>query len=495
MIFRTHNGASWGELPVRKWSGTAWAKLAGSGGGSAPAATTLTMPPAPNATVASLRPAGRTIATYTVSPTDTAADYATIGAAMEAAKAAQKSAGQQTSIAWNGDGKDLGPDYRVDIIVGPGTYNEVVGTGAWINLYGSTGNPADVKITSDAAGEGTLRVWGAFYMEGVTVESTPPASGTGQKYPLHLTAGPDTNSFVNCRFITTNSVAMGSGAAIGMDGDSGSYTLFYGCGITAIVGADWAANMHGFAANTTPLDVVFVDCTSNGKIVYDTLNSGLADKVYWIGGSTSGLTVIGTAAVTTVDPAATTGTVTATNVVSSDVWPLADGATSSRDDAYFYPSKIGTVHDQAPVVTDAAAMTVTANRVYYVPVPITHAIHATSAGCEVTTALGAINTYRAVQRGGTAPEPLFVDPATTALTTGIVVEDFYYFKDFYPGDVRVWVRLRFSDAAQVMGSAQLPGNTPCYYEDQPADSASYVPNLIQAPAGTPFPLALIRSKS
>lgn len=487
---KTWDGTGWVTVNAKRWSGTQWAALKQQ---AAPA--TLTIPAAPNATVASLRPAGRVVATYTVSPTDPEADYTTPGAAVEAAKAAQTAAGKQTSIAWNGDGKDLGPDYRVDIVIGPGTYHEVVGTGAWINFYGATGNPADVVITSNAAGEGTVRTWGPGYFEGITIESTQPTSGTGQKYPLHLTSGPRTTAFVNCKMITTNTVATGSGAAIGQDGDSGSHTLFYGCEIQAVPGADWATNLHGKSSNTAPLEVVFVDCTSNRPVVYDELASGQADKVYWIGGTTNGLTVEGAATVTTIDPGATTGTVTATNVVSGTSWPSANGGVSTRDRAHFYPSKIGTAHDQMPVVTDAAPMTVTPNRVYYVPVPITDAIHATHAGVEVATAAGKVNTHQGVQRGGTAPDPLFVNPGGTTLTAGVVVQDFYFFKDFYPGDARVWVRLRFSDAAQVMGSVELPGATPCYYEDQPADSALYTPNLVRAPAGTAFPLAILRSKS
>lgn len=487
-VFKTHNGAGWVDTPRHKWDGSAWAKI-----GAAKAS--LAIPAARNATIASLRPAGRVVATYTASPTDAAADYVTIGAAVEAAKAAQTAAGKQSSISWNGDGKDIGPDYRVDIVLGPGTYNEAVGMADWINLYGATGNPDDVIITSNAAGEGTVRTWGAAYFEGITIRSTEPASGTGQKYPLHLTSGPRTTAVVDCKMVTTNTVATGSGAAIGQDGASGSYTLFYGCTITAVSTADWATNLHGAAGNTAPLDVVFVGCTANRPVVYDELASGQADKVYWIGGTANGLTVKGAATVTTIDPGATTGTVTATNVVSGSTWPAADGGVSSRDRAHFYPSKIGTAHDQKPVVTDAAPMTVTADRVYYVPVPISDAIHATHAGVEVTTAAGALNTHKSVQRGGTTPEPLFVNPAATTLTTGVFVEDFYHFKDFYPGDERVWVRLRFSAAAGVMGSVNLPGAVPCYYEDQPADSASYVPNLVRAPAGTAFPLAILRSKS
>lgn len=434
---------------------------------------TLAIPDPIDATVAAMRPAGRSLGLFTVSPTDPEADYTTVGAAIEAAKAVQIAAGKQDAVAWP---SSLGPDYRVDIVLGPGTYEEHVGGSAWINLYAAAGTElGDVVIYDDTSSSGVLHCFGATYVEGIALVCGGtgigyPAAGSGPKYPLHLGAD-GTLTFVNVRLVPTQEAGSAT-AAVGMDGDDGTQVTFYKCDIQDSPSSTWLANMHSASGNTVPLILAFIDCTLANVVQYDDLGTGLADQVYFIGNTGGSLSVDGA------------------NVVihTSGTWPIPD-PNSARDEAYFYPSRVGEAHTlPGHTVGDSAAFTPPTNRIYLVPVEIPAAIHATHYGVTAAASGGSWAGWM-----GRLPDPPngapAISPSTAITSAGLKQGKHFYYYDFYPGEEIAWVAAAFSAGASVMGSVSLAGLVDCYYSDDGGATVTH------AAAGTAIPLVQIRSAS
>lgn len=306
------------------------ALLAASAGGPAtPPAATDPRPAAPDATVAAMRPSGRCIATLRVGPTRT---HATIGAALTAAQAAQAAQlateGQVTAT----------PNHRVDILVDPGTYSEVIVTPAWVALYAVDPTPGATILThTNPAGLstsdlGTLATAGALYWEGIDIHLNKPAGEEANwpKYPVHHVSS-RTAIFARTKFRTrTTTGAIGAGlTTFGTDGAGGSTTILYRCDFDG-----GGTNNHGAATNTTPQTWAYIDCTATHGVNYNAMSS-IADEVWITGGSVGSVTVAGAGTVTHRDPASgATLTTTGTQDARTD-WPIPTGGLSATDRAHY----------------------------------------------------------------------------------------------------------------------------------------------------------------
>lgn len=400
--------------------------------------------------IASMRPTGRRLAALTVNPAApiTATNKHTIVAAMDQAKAIQATDAQNTGLAFLGN---LGPDYRVDIIIAAGTYDEQVGTAGWVNLVGATGDPADVVIHNSGDSGGVIHSFGAIYMEGLTLwsQDNGGGTGTGPKYCWHITGG-GTSIAANCILRSTNT---GSTGVSGMDGGGGTYTLFYGCDLTGAA-PGVITNMHGANNPTEPLTIAWVDCTTNGEIGYSQLTSTMTDVLWSIDTTDAG----SPAAITT------SGSVT---VHTTGTWPVPTGGVSPRDLAYHYPSAIGSAHTEIIGAEDQAAFSPPVGRVYYVPLTITQALNASWHGL-VAAAAGGVCGVRMQLRGYGATGPEWEPTASLGtLVSGVNESQFYYRATFYPGDAAKEIAYMAvsidSGAPSLMGS--LTAAVGAYYSD------------------------------
>lgn len=231
------------------------------------------------------------------------------------------------------------PDDRVGVLVPKGVYNISAG---WelgftqardINLFGETGNPADVELWSDAKGAGgAMHALGPMYVEGITLRTEPSADGKGgPKYPLHLTFVhrffrlARSTIFANCRFVANASWAGTPGNVMGMDGGGNTYTLFYKCELKGV-----GTNMHG--GYKEPLTLVYVKCKGT-DILYTDCGTGAADKVYIVDCEFPSVSVHGKNTTLYISESSKVGSVNAANVVTNSFWPMPERGLGPDDPA------------------------------------------------------------------------------------------------------------------------------------------------------------------
>lgn len=420
--------------------------------------------------VASLRPAGREVQPLVVG------DLPALHAAVVALEATQTVLIKGSSVASLGK---AGPDYRGDLVLVEGSHKGNGPTKPWCALVGETGDPADTEIWSDAPGAGgTMHTWGSVYVEGLTLRNeADQIEGIGPKYPLHMTAGEDASQvFVNCHFV---SHASNGGATpsqwSGQDGGQGSYLLFYGCHFDGT-----PANLHGFAGNTRGLTIAFVNCTGAG-FAYTDLNSGAPDRIYVVDSPLGASTVTGSS--TVVRTIGTTGTITLSGGATIEVatsWPSAPGGIGETVADYWTPSRVTEAHTQA--IEADTTITATPDRIYYVPVPVTHAIHATHMGVEGYPAGSVALAHSSFQ--GNLPVAAGGAPPSAATPHELAS---YYYRTIYPGQSHVYLAVRALFAATLPASSTIAAALPCWVSDD--DGATL------APAAGPHPTAYIRSAS
>lgn len=440
-------------------------------------------PTANDPTVTALRPAGRVVQAYRVGGTDST--HSTIGAASDAAQAAQSAAGRQTAVAWLGN---PGPDYRCDILVAPGVRNEHLGWGGWNNLVG-TGPGLTIREAGES--QGVIHTFGSMHLENLTIESAVNGSNLSPKYALHIT-GAEQLTAVDVTFDVTDAVGSSNwsgGGVMGADFLDGSVGYFYGCTFRGESGQE--GNLHGPADGspvTQGLVMCFIDCTYEGGLSGPQFGGASpaagSNSMYVIGGTMTQINAgTGTHVYTNLDvPVVGGGTVT--RGVTS--WPQPTTGLHPRWHAYYLPSSIGSEPvTYTPTVSDAATMTPVAGRTYVTRVKPPTAFHATS--------------VRHTSSGGGGLYGVHINPADSTAPTvapsldwpnvaGQNTTDHYYFHTRYPGDDGFWVYQRFNGSVTgVVGSAQLAGVTDCYYIDGVA--------LVPVTAGTPHPLPTLVAKS
>lgn len=213
------------------------------------------------------------------------------------------------------------PDDRVGVLVPKGVYRVSFTQARDVNLFGETGNPADVELWADEHGSGgAMHALGPLYVEGVTLRTETPASGSGPKYPLHLTFVhrffrlARSTIFANCRFVANSSWAGTPGNAMGMDGGGNTYTLFYQCELKGV-----GTNMHG--GYQEPLTLLYVKCKGT-DILYSDCRTGAADKVYVIDCEFPSVKVHGKNATLYISEGSKIGSIIADNVVTNSAWPM-----------------------------------------------------------------------------------------------------------------------------------------------------------------------------
>lgn len=285
-----------------------------------PAASTDPRPVIADPVVMQMRPNSRCIATLHVGP---GREYPTLLSTTAAVAEIQEQRRRAEGTPY------LTPDYRVDILVDPGVYeDDWIETQRFLAVYAADGQRGSVILRGPDAR------WdpeGVSYMEGVTIETTTPTDGTyGSKYPVHLGAK-QTHIFTRGSLIANNTAALGSGSSIGTDGQDGGFVVLHDM---TLVGS---TNQHGWelAKMTVPMTLVYSKVDCNGAIGYGALSDERADEVWFVDCSaqhigTSGAQVISHIARTTYVATGFEG-VTDTR----DDWPIPIGGLSARDRAHY----------------------------------------------------------------------------------------------------------------------------------------------------------------
>lgn len=446
----------------------------------------------------SIRPKGRRIITTSVGIPGAA--YTTVAAAATAAANAVNADGLDGGLYWDG----AGPDYRNDVLIGPAIYNEEGGGGQWNCYVGTSGDPTNTVLQFGGDSGGTLHTFGSIYLENLTIKAYSVDGDVSPKYPWHITGGPITIA-ANCIFDVRGAVsgvsAVGGNRTAGLVGkDSSVLTIFYKCKFIGDPAAGITGfNMHGGSTpGRWPETCIFLDCeTENISGIGSTGNlslTGERSKLYVINLTHDGLlgeisSDANTDVFTNTSLALTGGTTITYGV--NEPPALVNGMLPELD-AFFYPSAIGEQGDQSVTVTDAAPMSPVANRQYYVKIRLTEAQRIQVAGYVCSFADG---NYGISLEPVDTPYELDKLPSLDLLGTSVplalgrVASQHYYAYTRYPGDNGIWVKVRFNSAtAQIMGSAQLPGLTDCFYTD---DGVS----LNAVTAGTPHPLLFIAPKA
>ena len=88
-----------------------------------------------------------------------------------------------------GDGFDPGPQWRGRVLVDPGTYNEIFTIPPFVDLMGTSGDPADVQVTFAVSSLPVITVVGTSYVANITSTCT----GTGKAGGVNQSAWDLTN--------------------------------------------------------------------------------------------------------------------------------------------------------------------------------------------------------------------------------------------------------------------------------------------------------------
>lgn len=447
-------------------------------------------------TLLALRPVGvRNLATATATPGDAIGDLVDDITAEQVA---------EIETVYGADG----PDHSAVLFLPPGEYAGGFGTGRWLAIVGTSGDPADVIIYSDTIqADGVMHPYSPVYIEGVTLKGSWNAElDQSPKYAAHI-VGSQRTTFANVIFDVTeahiDSAANGTwgcAGTVGMDGSPGTTVIFYKCTFLDVTGqARLGMNLHAGPTGTIASTVSFIDCTAAKGVGYNGPAGGAEDEVYVVGGTIGGTIAVGDGVHVYTDHDNTVTGATGTTRDFTD-WPIpTEHGLSDLWLDYYYPSSLtvaGTTNLVA-TVTDTAPMTPVSGRTYYCPIPIAAAVHVNRWGIRVRTGGGTGWGWRAQPDPGVyygSPIPGNY-PEASPLGTGDtlpaanMLDPYSYSWIVYPaesvGGNRVWMHFKIANTTGVTidGSGQLPGLHDCYYSDDNGTT------LIKATAGTPFPLA------
>lgn len=217
----------------------------------------------------SMRPDAPPIETVRVGPTR---DFTTVFDALRYARNVQASAlaaaGKAIPADRSSPAMGLLRDYRVDIIIDPGTYPEPVSGGgvpisAHFALYAADGQARSVTIRAGAAYSD-----GWTYHEGIVYD---PRGRTGAKYGAHL-GGYGTTIFSRGGMYHSAATA-GSSWAMGMDGYGNGWTYCYDWDFNH-ASAGGRTNNHAASSITTiPEQMIYINCRSNGGLEFNPMGS------------------------------------------------------------------------------------------------------------------------------------------------------------------------------------------------------------------------------
>lgn len=271
-----------------------------------------------DATIAAMRPTGRRIGVLEVAA-DGSKPYTNVRTACTAAGIiqSQRMADEGAAV--------VTPNYRVDIVIYPGTYANSPKPSAWVAIYGTGSGEVTVIQDLPNAELGTVTPNGSIYIEGITFIKDAEVAGPLPKYPIHnVNAG--TSIFADVVF--DNRVS--SGTSYGSDGADRGYTVLYKCSLVGGV------NAHGWATTLAGQQIAFVDCTANGSVGWDALNNTAPDECWVVGGAVGSITVAGAATTLHRDPATVVaGSVAAPIQDANTSWPVPVGGLSAYDRAFY----------------------------------------------------------------------------------------------------------------------------------------------------------------
>ena len=438
-------------------------------------------------------------------------NYTTISAAIAAANADNTF----------GNGYDNGPETRRLILVDPGTYTEQVNVPHFVDIVGSSGNRADVVINYTGAGA-TISCGGiTTYLAHLTVTQGGTSSGGGI-YPLHDDALPGANgntpfapqSLVvnNCTF-TSNNPNRTSAMGIGMPGRS-NY-LFVNCTFnsypTPTTGGPTLI-LHNTASQRFSSAAVFVNCIADAKggttpLVVTDLGSGQPDRISWVGGSaiTTGPNQVqltnsaGSTLQLALDPAvfttAVTGATTASAVTyTASLASVGVGGNPQEIDSFYYPSRIRQSLVITPQCDISGFSTLTADRIYYIPVPIPAAVNVKDVLASVGTIGGGFASGLYYDDGSGKPAAYMTrSPGRLTVAAGLNTSPGLFVRTVFPGTGVIWIGIATeSSTATYLSSNYLSTMRTVYYQDLTPGSWTQLPTTatpVALPAGTVVPVA------
>lgn len=275
--------------------------------------------------VQSLRPNGRCIGTIRVAA-DGSKDYTNLRTACAAALT------MQTNKRATEGNPPLNPNYRVDVIVYPGTYTGEIAPSPFVGFYleGSPHSAVLNQILGVGDYLGVIANNGNTYWEGIDIVELYQASypNANPKYPVHA-VNSGTNIWVNTTFDHQGGAGM---TPYGMDGADGGTTLIYNC-----VLKPGNLNCHGWAHTRVPQTMMYVNCTSEGTVNWNALNDIAVDHLWVVGGSAKGIRLEGAASKLHRDPATVLGIdgVVSPSTDNNTNWPVPYGGLSATDRAYW----------------------------------------------------------------------------------------------------------------------------------------------------------------
>lgn len=453
---------------------------------------------------------------YRVNPAGGTGVYTTINAAVSAAKTDNDAThGTNTGVS----------DYatRRLILIDPGTYNESIGQGApgtptllqFLDFMGSSGNADDVMVWY-SGDYSPFNVSGTHYIAHITFDLRGYAVATG-RHALNGVAMPYPFTVLaeNCKFYSSNTATNGPNPVNVLCSDDSLY-LFYKCHFesTSDLAAQAFQGGSGTSNRKRPGAIVFLDCTAvaNSGIIsvvnFLDAGGGQPDMHVWIGGSitkkaggsytihclnstgkTTGQFVIDPAIPDVMPPA---DMFDGTKQVRGKILPaMPTGGISEAVRHYYAPeTRVGFPHQIGTQQADAVASTVTANRIYYVPIQVRDTVKVQQVWQGVTTAAG--NTAVALYKDdGTGKPGTYLSRSGYAATTAGIFKGTLVAKHtLWPGYGQVWAAVVCDSAtAQLVCSNLLSTMRNVYYQDVTAGTMppTTTPTVTLLPPGSPCP--------
>lgn len=309
--------------------------------------TTSWIPATTDPVLASMRPKGRQIAEYLVRQ-DGTGTHTSITAAIASAVAAQNARLDAELV----PRVKITPNYRVDIVIGPGDYqvtpSDFPDVPQWVNLYAQdpTQRPR-LWYSNNGGPAGVIMTRGRQYIEGLIIEQDRQYGTAWPKYPIHH-SGTGATVIANCVLLGTTGGSLTTQgtpvahSAIGMDGADHSNTVLYRVQMPRA-----QMNMHGWVDYEipNPLSVCYVECLADRFSHQSSiLPEGVRDDMWVVGcttdpdGSLRDITPNGQTALH-LDPAhvgspTIRGNAASTQDARTD-WPVPVGGLTPYDRAYY----------------------------------------------------------------------------------------------------------------------------------------------------------------
>lgn len=473
---------------------------------------------------------------YRVNPAGGSGVYTTINAALS-----QAHTDNNADVAF----AQTSPDYRRLVLVDPGTYNESVGNGSgifdsFVDVIGTgkdangSPDPSQVVVYWDAdgvAGHAVLNTsFGSHYIANMTFIQSKDVVQNG--YDGHYDAGSSYRTVLidGCVF---KQPGTNSNNLIQATHSDGVTILWNNCQFLGQPdNAQQLIQLGSSGSNRkVPSAFVFLNCHASGGYYYWGTSSNEVNCINFNQGSSSTSTVRGDVQAWiggTIDHYAGAHAGVAVehpihilnsnynNVhyvvdpsvqnVYADNWAtvsradsLGSGLSLPRDGFdrrtldYYYPSRVGVANQIAPPAPDAVSAAPTANRMYYVWVPVSAMHKLDGVVLAVTAASGNVGAGLYANNGGKPSNHLgrSIAPVTATAGAQLINNLDAHPNMVYPGQGGVWVGFIADNSTVTVAMSNLLSTmTTCYYEDVAPGwtTPPTTPNPVAVPAGTAVPI-------